>query len=78
MSCVTTPAAIWNNTSYYHIEIKQETLEGSGLFKIEGEVIWTVKFADDLVLLAKEEVMLQGTVDRLIETAKWYTVKLNM
>jgi len=33
-------------------------------------VIRTVKYADDLVLLAKEETMLQNMIDRLIEKRK--------
>jgi hypothetical protein len=32
-----------------------ETLEMFGDFKIGGQVIRTVKYADDLVLLAREE-----------------------
>ena len=33
-------------------------------------MIRTVKYADDLVLLAKEETMLQNMIDRLIEKRK--------
>jgi hypothetical protein len=40
-------------------------LEGFGDFKI-GQVICIVKYGDDLVLLAKEETVLKGMVDRLI------------
>ena len=32
----------------------KEALEGLGDFKIGGQIIHTVKYADDLVLLAKE------------------------
>jgi hypothetical protein len=35
-------------------------------FKLGGQVIRTVKHADDLVLLAKEEMVLQGMIYRLI------------
>jgi hypothetical protein len=45
--------------------LTEEALEGFGDFKI-GQVIRTVKYADDLVLLTKEEWMLQGMTDRLI------------
>jgi len=37
-------------------------------------VVRTVKYADDLVLLAKEEMMLRNMTDRLIEkvdAVKW-------
>jgi hypothetical protein len=36
----------------------KEALEGFGDFKITGQVICTVKYADDFVLLAKEEAVL--------------------
>jgi hypothetical protein len=42
-------------------------LEGFVDFKIGGQLIHTVKQGDDLVLLAKEKAMLQGTIERLIE-----------
>jgi hypothetical protein len=32
-----------------------------------GQVIRTVKYADDLVLLAMEEAVLQGMIDKLTE-----------
>jgi hypothetical protein len=35
--------------------LTKAALEGFGGFKIGGQVIRTVKYADDLVLLAKEE-----------------------
>ena len=44
-----------------------ETLESFGDFKIGGQIIHTVKYADDLVLLAKEEKVLQEKIDKLIE-----------
>jgi hypothetical protein len=45
----------------------QEALEGFGDFKIEGQVICTVKYTDDLVLLAEEEAVLQGVIERHYE-----------
>ena len=38
----------------------KEGLEGFGHFKIGGQVIRAVNYADDLLLLAKEETVLQG------------------
>ena len=49
----------------YHTE---KALEGFRDIKIEGQVICTGKYADDLVLLAKEEAVLQGMIERLTET----------
>jgi len=40
--------------------LTKKALEGFGDFKGRGQVICTTKYADDLVLLAKEEMVLQG------------------
>jgi hypothetical protein len=37
-----------------------------------------VKYAVDRVLLAKEETVLQGVIDRLIETGKFYGLEINV
>ena len=37
---------------------------------IGGQIIQTVKYADDLVLMAKEETVLQGTTDELTENGR--------
>ena len=44
-----------------------ECLDGLGDFNIGGQIIQTVKYADDLVLMAKEETVQQSMVDKLIE-----------
>ena len=48
----------------YSEYLTKETLEGYRYVKI-GQVIRTVKYANDLVLLAKEETLPEGTIDRL-------------
>ena len=45
--------------------LTKEALEGFGDFKIGGQIIHSVKYADDLVLLAKEEKVLQDMTDKL-------------
>ena len=45
--------------------LTNKVLEGFGDFTI-GQVICTLKYADDLVLLAKLEAVLQGLIERLI------------
>jgi hypothetical protein len=62
----------------YSEYLTKETLEGFGDFKIGGHVIRTVKYADDLVLLAKEETVLQGMVDRLIEIGRRYGMEMDV
>jgi hypothetical protein len=43
--------------------LTKEALEGFGDFKISGQIIHNMKYADDLVLLAKEEKVLQKMID---------------
>ena len=45
----------------YSKYLTKEADEGFGDFKIGVQVIDTMKYADDFVLLAKEEMVLQGT-----------------
>jgi len=56
----------------------QEALEEFGDFKIGGQIIHTVKYANDLVLLAKEEKVLQDMTDKLIETVRCYGMEINV
>ena len=58
--------------------LTKEALEGLGDFKIGGQVIHTVKYADDHVLLAKEEKVLQDTTDKLIEIGRSYGMEMNV
>jgi hypothetical protein len=53
-------------------------LEEFGDFKIGGHIIHTVKYADDLVLLAKEEKVLQDMIDKLIEIGRYYGMEMNV
>jgi hypothetical protein len=62
------------NSEYFN----KEPLEGCGDFKIEGQVTHTVKNADYLVLLAKEEMVLQGVIERLIEYGRFYGMEINV
>ena len=45
---------------------------------LEGKIIQTVRYADDLVLMAKEETVLQGMIDKLIETGRYYGMEMNV
>ena len=47
-------------------------------FKIRGQAICTLKYWDDLVLLAQEESMLQGMIDRLFEIERCYGMEMNV
>ena len=43
--------------------LTKEALDGLGDFNIGGQIIQTVKYVDDLVLMAKEVMVLQGMID---------------
>ena len=58
--------------------LTKEALDGFGDFKIRGRIIHTVKYADELVLMAKEGKVLQDMIDKLIETGGYYGVEKNM
>ena len=58
--------------------LTKEALERFGDFKIGGKISHTVKYADVLVLLAKEEKVLQGMVDKLMETGRCYGMEMNV
>jgi len=58
--------------------LTKEGLEGFGDFKMGGQIIYTVKYADDLVLLAKEENVLQDMTDYLIEIGGCYGMEMNV
>jgi hypothetical protein len=62
----------------YSEYLTKEALEGFGDFRIGGKVIRTVKYADDLVLLAREGKVLQDMVDRLIEIGRCYGMEMNV
>ena len=49
-----------------------------GYFKIGGQIFNTLKYADDLVLLAKEEKVLQVKIDKLIEIGGCYGMEMNV
>ena len=53
-------------------------LDGLGNFNIGGQIIQTVKYADDLVIMAKEETVLQGMTDKLIEIGSCYRMEMNV
>ena len=55
-----------------------EALNGFGDFRTGGQVIRTVKYVDDLVLVAKKETVLQNTIDRLIEIERCYGMEMNV
>ena len=66
---------LFNLNSEY---LTKEALEGLGDFKIGGKIIHTVKYAYELVLLAKEEMVLQDMIDKVIEIGRCYGMEMNV
>jgi len=62
----------------YSEYLTKEALEVLGDFKIGGQIIHTVKYADDLVLLAKEQKVLQDMIDKLIEIGRCYGMEIQV
>jgi hypothetical protein len=62
----------------YSEYLTKEALEELGDFKIGGQIIHTVKYADDLVLLAKEEKVLQDMIDKLFKIGRCYGMEMNV
>ena len=58
--------------------LTKEALDGLGVFNIGGQIIQTVKYADDLVLMAKEETVLQGMLDKVTEIGRCYGMEMNV
>jgi len=67
---------IWFNL--YSEYLTKEAVEKFGDFKMEEQVIWTVKYADDLVLLAKGKTVLLRMIDRLMEIGRCYEMEMNV
>jgi len=58
--------------------LTKEAPEGFGDFKIGGQINHTVKYVDDLVLLAKDEKVLQDMIDKLTEIGECYGMEMNV
>jgi hypothetical protein len=58
--------------------LTNEALDGLGDFKIVGQIIKSVKYADDIVLMVKEGTVLQGMIDKLIEIRRCYGMEINV
>ena len=58
--------------------LTKEAVDGLGDFNLGGQIIQTVKYADDLVLMAKEETVLQGIINKLIEIGRYYCMEMNV
>jgi len=58
--------------------LTEEGLEGFGDFQIGRHIIHAVKYADGLLLLAKEENVIQDMIDKLIEIGRCYGMEMKI
>jgi len=58
--------------------LAKAAVEGFGDFQIGGQMICTMKYADDLVLLAAGEMMAKGMIEKLIEIGRCYGIEMDM
>ena len=57
--------------------LTKKALDGLGDSNIGGQIIQTVKYADELILMVKEKTVLQGMIDKLIEIGSCYGMEMN-
>jgi hypothetical protein len=62
----------------YSEYLTKESLDVGGNFKIGGQIIHTLKYPDELVLLGKEEKLLQDMIDKIIEIGRCYGMEMNV
>jgi hypothetical protein len=62
----------------YSKYLNKEAFKQFGDFKKRGQVIHTKKWADSLVLLPKEDMVVQDMIDRLIGTGRCYEMEMNV
>jgi hypothetical protein len=61
----------------FNLQSEYVIQEALGDFKVGGQIISMVRYADDLVLLAKEETILQSMIDKLTEVGGRYGMEFN-
>ena len=62
--------------NWYSEWLTKEALDGLGDFNIGGQIIQTVKYANDLALMSKEETVVQSMIDNLIEIGRCYGMEI--
>jgi hypothetical protein len=63
--------------NFYIEYLTKDSLEGFGDFKIT-EVIFNVKYVDNLVLLDKDDAVLEDMTGRLTEMGRCYKMDINV
>jgi len=63
---------------WYSECLNKEALNGLGDFNVGGQIIQILKYVDNLVLMTKEETVLHGSIDKLIEIGRCYSMEMNV
>ena len=59
--------------------VMRETQNGfQGGLQIEGQIVTSLRYADDIILLATSEAELQELVDRLDQVSRKYSLLINV
>jgi len=58
--------------------LTKEALDGFRDFNFGGHILQTLKYGNELVLMAKEETVLQGMIDKLIEIGRCCGMEMNV
>jgi len=69
---------VTNSVNLYNECLTKEALDGLGDLKVGGQIIQAVKYADDLVLMSMEEMVLQSMIDKLIEIGYCCGMEMNV
>jgi len=69
---------VTNSVNLYNEYLTKEALDGLGDLNVGGQIIQTVKYVDDLVIMAKEKMVLQSRIDKLIEIGICYGMEMNV
>jgi hypothetical protein len=62
----------------YSKYLTKDAVEGVGDFKWGGQMIGTIKYVAQLVLMSKKETVLQDMLDRLTEIGRFCELEMNV
>ena len=62
----------------YNEYVSEVALNGFDSFDSRGQLIGTVRYTDEFVIVGEEEAVLQGMVDRVIEVGKCCGMEVNV
>jgi hypothetical protein len=64
--------------NFYSKYLAKAAIEGFGDFQIGGQIICTMKYTAELVLLARGKMVAKGMIENLIEIGRCYGIKMDV